>query len=130
MEDENALDALRGCGLLEFFKMPNMKANTWFIELLIHYWSVEDDAFMIDQMPLTIQITYIYFITSLSRKGEIVHSTGRTRGSLNVEDYVHIYFLDHPKNIGSHIPIKQVESLSLKILLFTITKVNGSISLH
>jgi len=35
MKDQNALDALRGCGLLKLFKMPNMKANTRLLELLI-----------------------------------------------------------------------------------------------
>ena len=48
MEDQNALDALRGCGLLKFFKIPNMKENTRLVELLIHYWSAEEDAFVID----------------------------------------------------------------------------------
>lgn len=84
---------------------------------------------MIDQMPLRIDIKDIYSI-SLSRRGEVVHSTVRTRGILTIEDYVHIYCLDHPKNIGSQIPIKHVESLSLKILLFTIAMVNGSAALH
>jgi len=46
--DQNVLDALRGYGLLKFFKIPNMKANMLLLELLIHYWSEEDDAFMID----------------------------------------------------------------------------------
>ena len=56
MNDQQALDALRGCGLLHFFKMPNMKANTCLLEMLIPYWSIEDDAFIIDQMPLRIEI--------------------------------------------------------------------------
>jgi len=56
MEDQNSLDSLRGYGLLKFFKMPNMKANTRLLDILIHYWSVEDDAFMIDHMPLRIEI--------------------------------------------------------------------------
>ena len=63
MEDQNTLYALRGCGLLKFFKMPNMKENTRLLELLIHYLSAEDDAFMIDHMPLRINIEDIYFIT-------------------------------------------------------------------
>jgi len=85
---------------------------------------------MIDQMPLKMEIEDIYFITSLSRRGEVVHSTSRSWGSLSFEDYVHIYFLGHPKKIGSQIPIKHVESLSLRIILFTIAKVNGANSLH
>lgn len=130
MEDQNALDALRGCDLLKFFKVPNMKVNTRLLELLIHYWSAKDDAFVIDQMLLRIKIEYIYFITGLSRRGERVHSTSRTRGSLSVEDYACIYCPGNLEKVGIHIPIKYVESLSLKILLFTIAKVNGSTALH
>lgn len=107
-----------------------MKANTRLIELLIHYWIAENDAFMIDQIPLRIKIDDIYFITGLSRRGEIVHSTGKMRGSPNVEDYVHIYCRGHSKKIGISILIKNVESLSLKILLFSIARVNGFSTLH
>ena len=78
MNDQQALDALRGCGLLKIFKMPNMKANTRLLEMLIHYRSIEDDAFMIDKMPLRIEVDDIYFIIGLSRRGEVVHSTHRT----------------------------------------------------
>lgn len=130
MNDPNALEALRGCGLLNFFKMPNMKANTCLVKMLIHYSIIEDDSFMIDQMPLKIEIEDIYFITGLSQKGEVVHSMGRSRGSLSIEDYVHIYCPSYPENIGSQIPIKHVESLSLRIILFTIARVNKSTSLH
>ena len=122
MEDKNALDALRGYGSLKKFKIPNIKDNTRLLELLIHYWSAEDDALMIDQMPLRIEIEDIYFTTGLSRSREVVHSTGKMRGSLMIEDCVHIYYPGHPEKIGSHIPIKHVESLSLKILFFTISR--------
>lgn len=117
MNNQNALDALRGCGLLKFFKMLNMKANTCLLKSLIHYCSVEDDAFMIDQMPLWIKVEYIYFITGLSQRGEVVHLTGRTRSSLSIEEYVHIYCPGYPENIGNQIPIKHMYSLSLRIFL-------------
>jgi len=130
MNDQNALDALRGCSLLKFFKMANMKANTRELKLLIHYRSVEDDAFMIDQMPLRIEVEGIYFITGLFQRGEVAHWTNRTWSSLSVEDYVPIYYPAHLKRIGSQIPIKLVDSLSLRILLFTIARVNRSASLH
>lgn len=72
----------------------------------------------------------IYFITGLSRRGEVVQSRGRTRSSLTIEDYVQIYCPRHPKKVGSHISIAHVVSLSLRIILFTIARVNGSSSLH
>jgi len=68
MNDPNSLDALRGCGLLKFFKIPNMKSNTCLLEMLIHYWSIEDDYFMIDQIPLKIEVDDIYFITGLFQR--------------------------------------------------------------
>ena len=43
---------------------------------------------------------------------------------------MHIYCPGHPEKIGSQIPIKNVEILSLRIMLFTIARVNGSGSLH
>lgn len=66
MNDPDSLDALRGCGLLKFFKLPNMKANTCLLEMLIDYWNIEEDAFMIDQMPLKIEVEDIYLIIGLS----------------------------------------------------------------
>ena len=119
MNDPDALEALRGCGLLKFFKLPNMKANTRLLEMLIDYWDVKEDAFMIDQMPLRIEVEDIYFITGLSRRGEVVHSRGKTRSSLMIENYVQIYFPGHPKKVGSQISITHVASLSLRIILFT-----------
>ena len=85
---------------------------------------------MIDLMPLWIEVEDIYFITDLYRRVEVVHSTGRMRGSLSLEYYVHIYFPGHLEKIGSQIPIKHVEIFSLRILLFTFAWVNGSASLH
>lgn len=85
---------------------------------------------MIDQMPLQIGVEDMYFITVLSQRGEVVHLIGRTRGSLSVEDYVNIYCPRHLEKIGSQIPIKHMESLTLGILLLTIVRINGSASLH
>lgn len=68
MNDPQALDALSGCSLLKFLKMQNMKANTPLLRMLIHCWSIEDDSFMIDQMPLKIDIEDIYFIIGLSQR--------------------------------------------------------------
>jgi len=130
MNDPQALDALRGCGLLKFFKLPNMKGNVRLLEKLISYWDVDEEAFMIDQMPLRVEVEDIYFITGLSRRGEVVQSRGRTRSSLSIEDYVQIYCPRHPKKVGSQISIAHVESLALRIILFTIARVNGSSSLH
>lgn len=130
MNNPEALYALWACGLLKFFKLPNMKANTHLLEMLIDYWDTEEEAFMIDQMLLRVEVEDIYFIMGLSRRGEAVHAWGRTWSSMTIEDYVQIYFPGHPKKVGSQISITHVASLSLRIILFTIARVNGSASLH
>lgn len=67
MNDPLALDALRGCELLKFFNIPNMKTNTRLLEMLVNYWDLEEDVFIIDQMPLRIEVEDIYFTTGLSQ---------------------------------------------------------------
>lgn len=85
---------------------------------------------MIDQIPLRIEAEDIYFITGLSQRGELVNLQGKARGNLNVDDYIHIYFPKNNEKVGTQIPIKNVESISFIILLFTIVRVVGSISLR
>lgn len=38
LSDPMALDALRGCGFLKFFRMSNMKNQTQLLEMFVHYW--------------------------------------------------------------------------------------------
>ena len=91
MQDQVSLNILRNCGLLKFFKMPNMKSNVRLLEILVNYWEPEEDCFIIDQMPIRIEVEDIYFITGLSRRGEPVDLHGKPLGGLTVEDYVHVY---------------------------------------
>ena len=56
MQDQQSLNILRNCGLLKFFKMPNMKSNVWLLEMLVNYWEPEEDCFAIDQMPIHIEV--------------------------------------------------------------------------
>ena len=65
MQDRAAQNILRNCGLFKFFKMQNMKSNVRLLEMLINYWEPDQDFFIIDQMPLRIEVEDIYFITGL-----------------------------------------------------------------
>ena len=56
MEDKTSLDVLRNCGLLKFFKMPNMKINVRLLQMLVDHWELEEDYFIIDQMPIHIEM--------------------------------------------------------------------------
>ena len=43
--DPGAINALRQCGLLKFFKVPNMKAQKQLLRMLIEYWDPIDESF-------------------------------------------------------------------------------------
>ena len=110
--------------------MSNMKTQTWLLEMLVHYWDLEKEVFMIDQIPLQIDLEDIYFITGLSQKGDAVNLKERAQGGLNVSNYIDIYYTPGTDKVRSQIPIKNVRILPIKIILFTIVKEGGSISLH
>lgn len=85
---------------------------------------------MIDQMPIHIEVEDIYFITGLSRRGDPIELHGKPLGGLTVDDYVHVYCVEGSQKVGTQIAIKDLSELHMKILLFTISKVAGSTSLH
>ena len=68
MEDQTSLDILQTCGLFKFFKIPNMKSNVHLLQMLVDHWESEEDCFIIDQMPLRVEVEDIYFITRLSQR--------------------------------------------------------------
>ena len=53
--------------------------------MLVDYWDPDLESFQIDGMSLTIEVEDIYFITRLSRWGEVVNL--RSRGPEVVPDY-------------------------------------------
>ena len=103
MQDQLSLNILRNCGLLKIFKMPNMKSNVRLLKMLVNYWEPEEDCFIIDQMPIRIEVEDIYFITGLSRRGEPIDLHGKPLGGLTMEDYVHVYCIEGSKKVGTKI---------------------------
>ena len=97
--------------------------------MLVNYWELEEDCFIIDQMPIRIEVEDIYFITGLSWRGEPVDLHGKPLGGLTMEDYIHVYCVEGSKKFGTQIAIKYLRDLHMKILLFTIGWVAGS-TLH
>ena len=107
-----------------------MKSNVCFIQMLVDHWELEEDCFIIDQMPLRIEVEDIYFITGLSRRGDPVDFHGKLVEGLTIEDYVQVYCVDNAQKVGTQIPIRYMKDLYMNILLFTIGRVAGSTSLH
>ena len=82
-------------------------------------------------MSLTIEVEDIYFITGLSRQGEVVnlHSCGPGVG-LTIDEYIAVYCYPDTEKVGSQIPTNSIQVLDLKAILLTLGRIAGLASLH
>jgi len=71
--DAGAQLALKICGLYKFWALKEMRAQVRLLQMLVNYWDPETKAFNLDGKPLRIEVDDIYFITGLSRRGEVMN---------------------------------------------------------
>jgi hypothetical protein len=70
-----------------------------------------------------LQVDDIYFITGLSRRGEVVNLKSQgDGGGMTMEDYISTHYVAGTDKVGSQLPIKQIENLSLKIVILVLTR--------
>ena len=75
--DLMAQQALRACGLYKFWCLGGLRTKPRLLRMLVDYWDPDSESFQIDGMSLTIEVEDIYFITRLSRRGEVVNLCSR-----------------------------------------------------
>ena len=61
-------------------------------------------------MSLTIEVEDIYFITGLSRQGEVVNlrSSGGPKGGLTIDEYIAVYCYVDINKVGSQVPTNAI----------------------
>ena len=126
-----AQQALRACGLYKFWCLGNLRAKPRLLQMLVDYWDLDSESFQIDGMSLTIEVEDIYFITRLSRRGEVVNLRSRgPGGGLTIDEEIAVYcFLDMEK-VGIQIPTKFIHVPGLKAILLALGRIAGLASLH
>ena len=82
-------------------------------------------------MSLSIEIEDIYFITGLSRRGEVLnirsHGLG---GGLTIDEYIAVYYFSNMEKVGSQIPKNSIQVLGLKAILLALDRITGLAPLH
>jgi hypothetical protein len=48
LDNPEELENLQQCGLRKYYECPNMRAQKRLLQLLISYWEMDVDAFMMD----------------------------------------------------------------------------------
>ena len=94
------------------------------------YWDPESQTFQINRMSLSIEVEDIYFITGLSRRGEMVILRSRGPGSrLTINEYILVYYFPKTEKVGSQISTNSIHILGLKAILLELGRIAGFASL-
>jgi hypothetical protein len=72
----------------------------------------------------------IYFLTGLSRRGEVVNFHTFPSKPLNIEELIGLHCEASIDKMGTQVPINKISDLSLKVIVFLIGQITGSIALH
>ena len=108
-----------------------MRAQVRLLEMLVGYWDPDNASFNIDGKPFRIEVEDIYFLTGLSRRGEVVNLKSRGAGSgMKIEEYIDTHCVAGTPKVGSQIPIQAINNLILKIIVLVFTRITVSVSLH
>jgi hypothetical protein len=95
------------------------------------YWDPNSESFNLDGQPLRIEVEDIYFLTRLSRWGEVVNLKARGTGSgMKIEEYIDAHYIAGTDKVQSQVPIRAINNLSLTIVFLVLTQIIGSTSLH
>jgi hypothetical protein len=129
-EDPGATATLAQCGLLKLFQCPFMRAQPRMLNALVDYWHPDAEAFMLEGQSLTPMTEDIYFLTSLSRRGEPFNFHTFPSGPHNIEELIGIHCEVDTDKVGTQVPINKISNLSLKVIVFLIGRITGSTYLH
>lgn len=129
-EDPTTMAALRQCGLWKFFWSPFMRAQPRLLNALVDYWHPDAEAFMLEGQLLTPTTEDIYFLTGLSRRGELVNLRAFPPGPHNIAELIELHCEAGTEKVGSQVPINKITNLSLKVIVLLIGWITGSVALH
>lgn len=126
LEDEACMDALRDCGLKKFFLTPYLHAQPELLRFIIDSWDTEDQVFRLRDQTLELDVSDVYFITGLSRRGAQPILTGSRPSGENMGEVVDRTCPGAQFGQNSaKVDIATVPDLVLRVILFTITRASG-----
>ena len=101
-----------------------MRVQVLLLETLVDYWDHELCLFDLQGETLEIRIDEIYFIPVH------IERTGRSSNPMSVQDYIDTYYLPGTQKSGTCVPISQIASFPIKMMVSTVVRVVGSYALH
>ena len=69
-----------------------MRDQPRLLKMIIKNWDPNIETFILDGMPLKLEVENIYFITELSHLGEVVTLRDRgAGGGMSIDEYIDMY---------------------------------------
>jgi hypothetical protein len=93
-------------------------------------WDVNEKFFHVGVHTLTLEIDDIYLLIGLSRCGYRVSLSRSKGGGEPMDYYVSHHYEDGTEKHSGKVAITDVQDLSLRTILYTITCVAGSVAPH
>jgi hypothetical protein len=85
---------------------------------------------MLEGQSLVPMVEDIYFLTSLSMRGEPVNFKTFPLGPHNIVELIGLYCADDTDRSSMQVPIREITDLSLQVILLLIGRITGSAALH
>ena len=127
MGNEKCMNDLWNCGLKKFFLTPRLKAQPELLQYLINIWDEIEENFRLQDQVLELEVSDVYFITGLSRRGPVPIMTGTRPSSKKMLMVMERVCPGAQIGSGSgKVDIHTVPDLALRVVLHTITQVVGS----
>ena len=125
------MNALRNCGLKNFFLIPCLRAQPELLQYLINIWDEQEQVFKLRDQVLELEVFDVYFITVLSRRGSVPILTGSRPSSEKMEEVMARVCPRAQMGSGSKkVDIHTIPDLALRVILHTITRAAGSQAPH
>jgi hypothetical protein len=77
--------------VMEILPMSPYESSTILLNDMVEYWNLDAKAFMIEGQSLTPTTEYLYFLTSLSRRGKLVNLDTFPPGPYHIAHYIDMY---------------------------------------
>ena len=109
---------------------PGLRAQPLLLQRMVAMWEPDSQRFLVGDQYLEIEVDDIYFFTGLSHRGEPVKFGGRGGGGDPVESYIKDLCVEGTHHQGGKLPIQHVTDIPLRTILYIVTRIAGSTSVH
>ena len=103
--DGATIMSLRNCGLLKFFMCLGLQTQPLLLQRMLAMWEPNSQGFLVGYQYFDIEVDDIYFLTGLSRRGEVIEFGSQGGGGKPMESHIRDLCAEGTRRQGGKLPI-------------------------